>query len=417
MTGGPQHAPETRTILLLTRERHPCSRPDIQDLWGAHLPTCGIRSVLVAERASHAGPGHDWGGGPAVLCGPFEGRYLSSIRRAPAVIRALWRHAAEADALMVRDEWLSGLAMLVVGRIRRKPCFFWMSFPYPEDDLTRVGQRGLSLGAVRAAATLIRGLLGRWLQYGVLLPACDHIFVQSTAMRDMLLDRGMAGAAMTVAPMCVDTVRLDAAATTAPALPFPEEARIVVHLGAMDGVRNPAFLVEALSLVRRRIPDAVLVFVGDAPEALDRVALDTRVAALGLKKAVHVTGWLPREMAWALCKRASVGVNALPGGLITRTMSPTKVVELMALGLPMVVTEHPDMGPVVRDGKAGLVVPMELAPFADAVADLLEAPESERRAMGQRGHAHVETHRSYAALAQRLANVFFRLTAIRRPGP
>lgn len=401
--------PARRTILYVTKEGHPSSRPDIQDLWGTHLPRHGVESILVARR--EPGTPAPWGGGRTVLCGPFKGRYLAAARTLRHEAVALWTLARLADALQVRDKYVTGLVMLAVARLRRKPCFYWMSFPYPEDDLNRLKRQGARLGPLRALLTLVRGLAGLLIQYRLLLPACDHVFVQSPAMADMLGRRGIPASAMTVVPMCVDMERM---AATPPARgSLPPGGPVIVHLGALDRTREPWFLVDVLARLRQRVPGAVLVFIGDAPEAFDREMLLDHARRAGLEQAVHVTGWLPRDEAWALAAQGSVGVSALPDGLVTRTMSPTKTVELMALGLPMVVSEHPDMGPLVNDSGGGTVAPRQAGDFAEAIAAILESPE-QARTMGDRGRAFVRAHRSYEALARALAATYASLT---RPGP
>jgi glycosyltransferase involved in cell wall biosynthesis len=82
--------------------------------------------------------------------------------------------------------------------------------------------------------------------------------------------------------------------------------------------------------------------------------------------------------------------------------SPTKAIEYMALGLPVVCNDQPDQEQVVRESGGGYSVEMSASAFADAILRLLRNPD-EARAMGKAGKAWVAEHRGYRRIAADVA--------------
>lgn len=108
-------------------------------------------------------------------------------------------------------------------------------------------------------------------------------------------------------------------------------------------------LIDAVALVRRRMPEAHLVLVGDGA---DRAALEARVAERGLTDAVAFRGALPN--AEALKEVAEAAVFACPSlaeglGIV--------FLEAQAVGVPVVGTRVGGIPDVIADGVTGLLVP------------------------------------------------------------
>jgi glycosyltransferase involved in cell wall biosynthesis len=91
--------------------------------------------------------------------------------------------------------------------------------------------------------------------------------------------------------------------------------------------------------------------------------------------------------------------------------SPSKTVESLAAGRPVVATTIPDQQTVVGESGGGLIAPYRPDAFADAVSALLSDPQR-RGAMGAAGRNWVREHRSYEGLATTLELAY--VEAIRR---
>lgn len=167
------------------------------------------------------------------------------------------------------------------------------------------------------------------------------------------------------------------------------------------------FAAEILPLVHLEVPEARLAVVGaDPPPALRRLAADP---------TIEVTGRVPDLRPYL--ERAVVGIDPLRVGAGLQN----KVLEGMAMGLPMVITSIANEGIGAVDGEE-VVVADDPAAFAAAVVALLRDPDR-CRALGRRARAAVERGWSWEGHFADLEAVMAELvaggggSAPDRPGP
>ncbi|MEW5773559.1 MAG: glycosyltransferase family 4 protein [Thermodesulfobacteriota bacterium] len=388
-------------LLCFLRDPFPTFRPDVTALLGKYLPRQDISCNVVAlPAAGNTTRPVAWEGGEVLLGPGYRTRPARQVGALVHDLRCLLGQAGRHDAILVRNKIVTAALALPVARWLGIPVYYHMTFTFPEDDLHRARTQGLSLGAVRLAFTWLRGMATGLLLYRYVLPRLDKAILTSDALRDALVARGIPGDRLMVLPIGVDMERTDL--LRADSGPGPDQA--MAYLGTLDRTRRVDFLFEVLARVRERCPDARLRLIGDASTPAEREWLETRARELGVERAVEITGWLPQDQAWRLAARSRVGVCALPLTHATQTMTPTKAVEFMALGLPLVVNEHPDQARLVNESGCGRCVPYDAGSFAAAVADLLQDPEAARE-MGARGLEHVRAQRAYAVLSLRMAQL------------
>ncbi|WUD71857.1 glycosyltransferase [Streptomyces sp. NBC_00510] len=160
--------------------------------------------------------------------------------------------------------------------------------------------------------------------------------------------------------------------------PAPGDDR-VVYLGQLSRARGAEELV---AMARLLAPDVHVELIGAADG--DVRAL---LAAADRDGALRWHGFLPNDAALGRLRGALAGVSLLRDEANYRHSRPTKVVEYMAYGIPVVSTPNPLAAELVRGHDCGLLVPFgDPAAAADAVRRLRDDPEL-RRAMGARGHA------------------------------
>jgi len=192
-----------------------------------------------------------------------------------------------------------------------------------------------------------------------------------------------------------------------------EGRKVLVYLGSLDPERTIEVLVQALALVTAEGLDAVLAVVGVAPDA-DRRRLERGADRQGMSERLIFTGHLPLIEALAYVRRADVCLAPFPTWpALYLSATPTKLVEYLAMGRPVVASDHPDQRRVIEQSGAGLIVSNGPESFAAAILGLLANP-GDAEAMGARGPAWVAAHRDYAVLSRTVAEVYDRLLG--RPG-
>jgi glycosyltransferase involved in cell wall biosynthesis len=156
-------------------------------------------------------------------------------------------------------------------------------------------------------------------------------------------------------------------------------------------------LVDAFASLRRAERDARLLLVGEGP-ALSSVR--GRLEELGLSGAARFTGAVPPDQVPSLLSEMDVGVAPYP----TRRsyVSPLKVFEYLAAGLPVVASGADQIAELVGDGEAGLLVdPESPAALAGALQELASQPER-RAQLGRAGRDKVLASHTWDAVAARI---------------
>ena len=142
----------------------------------------------------------------------------------------------------------------------------------------------------------------------------------------------------------------------------------------------------------------------------DEQLLRREAERLGISRNVTITGWLPMPEAWQQVRRAALCVSPYLPVPILRSTSPTKLIEYMALGKPVVANDHPEQADVLRESGAGLVCGWNEQEFAAAIVELLHGsgaartngsgrPPLRRRAPDALGHGGARCGPLSAALA------------------
>ena len=403
-------------LLYFTAEQWPTFRPDVVALFGKYLPRSGITSDLVTERNLALPPNADipWRGGQTILCDVPRnraGQYWVKMWHNLRVLMTL--NSKEYDAIQVRDMSLTALVGLVVARIKGIPFFYWLSYPQSEGQISRAKSRGIKSG-MRFWFPLVQGVFGKWLLYRFVLPMADHVFVQSRWMQLAVAEQGVAINHMTPVPMGVDTEMTKAEQICPIDDPRLVGRRALVYLGTLDPDRKIEILFLMLAHVREVFPEALLLLVGDTTDAAHRNWLKQKAELSGVSHHVIWTGWLESAVAWRYAKAAEIGLSPIPRGYLLDMASPTKAVEYMALGLPVVVNDNPDQSEVIAESEAGYCVPLEPTRFSESVIRLMGDAELRLR-MSAAGREYVSHARAYDRIAEHVATVYRASFSRQRP--
>lgn len=395
-------------ILYLTAEEWPTFRVDLTVLFGQELAKLGVSTHLVTELkpASSASP---WSAGDLLLCPGDSRKHVNQMRKFWHLVTRAWSaRASRVDAIQVRDMPVVAFFAYLAARVHGIKFFYWMSYPQSEGQIDRARRRGVVAG-LKYWLPLIQGLIGRWILYRVVLRVADHVFVQSDRMKEDVAKLGVKETSMTAVPMGVDVCKADPSLVPPSDDPRLNGREVIVYLGTLDATRNIDCLVRSIDLIRQKRPEALLVLVGDADDVDQRAHIRKMVTPAVVAESVWWTGWVPMDQAWRIVRSASVAVSPFPRGYLLDSASPTKAMEYLALGVPVVVNDNPDQKEIVEASGSGLCVPYTDHEFASAILEILDLSPQRRIEMGMKGRAYVTRHRSYQVLAKQVRSVYDRL--------
>ncbi len=316
------------------------------------------------------------------------------------------------DIVQVRNSVTAGCLAVLLRRSTGARFVFQFSFPVLEALVAGSRDRRVPGPAVVAPAARLGIGVRRWL-----LRRADLVLAISEEMRLRLIAQG-------VAPDRVMAFPLGSELPRAPSKRQVERLReelglsdapVILYFGAIDRKRRLDFVVRVADRLRGLHPKARWVLVGPS-SAGERDRLRRYAEELGLGQHVLLLGPVPRSEVPRYLGLPSVTVSPNPTTALYMASSPTKAVESLALGVPVVGTPIPDQAELIAASGGGSVAPFEEEPFAAAVASVLADPASARR-MGARGRRHVRAHRSYEKLAQAVEARYLALVPEGGSGP
>ena len=125
--------------------------------------------------------------------------------------------------------------------------------------------------------------------------------------------------------------------------------------------RGLDILLEAIPYVIKKIPNAKFILLGSGGEMnkLKKIVSDKK-----LEKSVEFTGWINRDKIPQSISDASVGIGPLRLTDVTSRALPIKVLEYMAVSLPVIAKRGTLPLDVLENEKNGY--------FVDDVEDLVE---------------------------------------------
>ena len=385
------------SIFYSIEDYFPPYRVDIAELYGQSLKHYGVHCEWAMQRKLPGARAKDCVFGQIAHL-PYRSANTSPIGKLVNKL-AFWlcdiRHLCICfvkpfDVIQVRDKYIAAIFGLLIAKIKGVPFIYWCSFPFPEHYLEMSKQSA----GLRKAYCWLHGSVGMVVLYKLVMRFSHHAFVQSDQMRLDIAAYGVPSAKMSVVPMGVPQRLLDWAKTQA----IQVVAGRVVYLGTMASVRQLHVLIDAFAIVAKRCPQASLLMIGDGDHTHERAALESQVAKLGLSHAVRFTGFVPIEEAWSLSASAAVCVSPFYPTKVLASTSPTKLVEYMALGRPVVCNNHLEQSNIIQQSGAGLCVEWGVQTFADAIITLLENP-TQAESMGAKGPAWVNANRTYSIIA------------------
>ncbi len=155
---------------------------------------------------------------------------------------------------------------------------------------------------------------------------------------------------------------------------------VVLYLGDTGLRRGTDDAIETVNLLREKIPDILLVLVGENKED---IRLKEMVHNLDVTDYVSFEGWQDVSFFPSYICMAGVCISPLKRNPHHDTTYANKLFQYMAMGKPLIVSDCPAQADVVRDTRSGLV--FEAGNAAD-LADKIEwiyCHEEERNQYGE----------------------------------
>ncbi len=149
----------------------------------------------------------------------------------------------------------------------------------------------------------------------------------------------------------------------------------LVANGRLNWVKGWPLLLDTMEIVRRHVPSARLLFVGDGE---DRAKLENQIARRRMERHVSITGFVSQPTVRQYLNAADVGVVAsyVEGWSLA-------MLEILACGKPLVSTNVSGAKTMVQEGQNGFILQQrDPEGFAEAVLKAWRLPQPTEVSLG-----------------------------------
>ena len=311
----------------------------------------------------------------------------------PLAFRLLLRRT---DAVVCEPPPSTGVVVAAICALRRVP-FFYYAADIWSDAL-------VAAAAPRPVVAVMRAL------ERIALRRATGVLAVSDGVAERAVALGATPERVEVVSNGIDTATFTPGAHREDDDPGP----LLVYTGTMSEWQGADVFVRALPKVRRSVPEARLVFLGQGSAEPELRELASRLAP----GAVEFGGIVPPEAAARLLRSARGALVSIVPGRGYDFARPTKIYAATACGTPVLFAGAGDAAALVRDNGLGLVADHDPDDVADRMIDLLTGaaidPDHLVRWTEENASLHSTGRRAARWIEQRCAT---RSVVLARPSP
>jgi glycosyltransferase involved in cell wall biosynthesis len=187
---------------------------------------------------------------------------------------------------------------------------------------------------------------------------------------------------------------------------LPDARPRLVYVGSTSRLRGLLTMVEVVAALRHLGRETELRVIGGINDPRLQRELSELVERNNLHQSVTLLGRMPHDAAQAEIAQGTLGLCLLHDTPGYRNSLPTKILEYMNAGLPVVASDFPAWREYVADSGAGVMVDVgDVRSVAQAIVRLLDDAAA-RREMGQKGIAAVRGRYNWAAEGRTLLRLY-----------
>ncbi len=178
------------------------------------------------------------------------------------------------------------------------------------------------------------------------------------------------------------------------------DSKKVLFLGRLAANKGIDYLVHAIPIVLKEVPDAKFVICGEGEE---KQYIESYIDKIGVRKHIEFRGKVNLDEMVELYSTSAVfvfpSINRLEAFGIVQ-------LEAMSCYTPVIASDIPGVNNVMENGKSGLLVkPRDPDSLAQAIIKVLKNPEMARE-MGRYGRKLVEEKYNWKSIGDKIEEVY-----------
>ncbi len=392
-------------ILVLCGERYPTNRPMIRELWNEELPRNGIKPfwVMQGRDRSFKVKKIDWNGNEVFIV-PYFGQSGGFVKFINLLLILIFKFAVSLKVIIskriklihVHNSIADGLVGLILSLLFRIKLSFTYTFPFVEK------RENLLSGSKGFRRVLRRTLFFLYLSiYKIIFRRVGIIFLISGGLKELICKRfKIPEDKMLVAPEAASRTFLNFKKE----IRKKDRCRKIIYIGSLSRYRKVVFLVDAFEIVYRKYKNVILVLLGWGENPADIPHLKAYISGKDFSKNILIMKEVDYEEVPKIVSSCDIGLSAIPPEDIYLVATPTKCVDYLSLGLPVVVNEEiDDQKELVIKSNAGFITKYDVNKYADAILRLLSNKKIARY-LGESGNEWIKNNRTYEILARKISD-------------
>lgn len=365
-------------------------------IWGKIMPQMGFSSfyLLVDTVAMHDVPNSR--NEIHIRKRKFPGYYLIDLVQK---LSKILRHN-QIDTIVIRN----AIDLALIAYICKKIFGVRMIYikAYPALEMKKYERENL-----RYKFDIKKNIFATLLKFdGAFVNACDHLIARTDRYAQHLRKLYNVKKKILSIPMGIDTDQLIMAENEEKddlIEQYNLNGRdVLIYFGALSKSRKISFLVETVKKASTVHNNLICFIIGGPATQLAEVR--QLVASHGAQEQFILVEALSRDLLFKHIQLCQLSLSPIPPLEEFILSSPTKVVESLALGCPVLAnSEIIDQRDLLATSGGGRLVPYSVEEFSREICDMLSNKAS-LSAMGHRGSKFIREHRSYKGMAESIVS-------------
>ncbi len=185
---------------------------------------------------------------------------------------------------------------------------------------------------------------------------------------------------------------------------------IMVYQGDMSTIRNIDFYLNVMSDLLKRDCKVILILIGGDNNEIDRlkrISLSNNI----IDKVIF-TGKISHEDVYKYLRLADISLSFIPPLPVYTISSPTKVVESLGVGTPVVANEEIfDQKEVIEKSRGGFCLSYSEKKVAETIIEIIKNKNILNK-MSKLGRKYILNNRSYEILSRALNSILIKFNVL-----
>lgn len=376
-------------VLFFTNENFPSNRPMISQLWNRNMTSLGNSIVYIMKGKSKTIVSMYWERNKIFIFPKFRNRIVEFFIGNPSYLFFLFIIGlfSKYDILHVHNGASEGFIASILKKIRRIKFSYTYTFPFIMSLHIKIQNSSLLL---RLYYKILIFFFKQSLKISdTVLPISDYLKMMLTERFNILPSK----------QFIVSEAASDHFLNYRNENISSNGTLKMAYVGSLGKVRNPEFLISVFESVAENIKDVEFIILGWADKPSEYEYFINLIKNSSRNKQIKFLGKLPYEDVPRVISSCNIGVSPIIPKEIYIVSTPTKCIEYLALGIPVVANiEIPDQKFILESSKGGLLAKYEIDDFAEKIVYLLKRKDL-RISCGINGRQWIIENRTFEKIS------------------